>query len=238
MMNHKAYLFLIGILFLAMTACGGGASPGAGAGSPGGENPGVSAASSGGENPGAGVGSPGGANPGAGAASPGGANSGAGGPGGNAGPGGAIPAGGGEGVEMPDMDMGDLPIDENGNISVSITDEQANELLAAQSTQSTETSQIENAEVAFTTAGIVFTGVVSGQDLYVLFWPYIENGTIQLDVVEATLGGMDVPAELLDEAETAVNESLSTAMGSVDAITLQSILVTDGLLTVTGSING
>jgi len=232
MMNHKAYLFLIGILFLGMTACGGGASPGAGAGSPGGENPGVGTASSGGENPGAGVGSPGGA------------NSGAGGPGGNAGPGGAgpsdaaIPAGGGEGVEMPDMDMGDLPIDENGNISVSITDEQANELLAAQSTQSTETSQIENAEVAFTTAGIVFTGVVSGQDLYVLFWPYIENGTIQLDVVEATLGGMDVPAELLDEAETAVNESLSTAMGSVDAITLQSILVTDGLLTVTGSING
>jgi len=232
MMNHKAYLFLIGILFLGMTACGGGASPGAGAGSPGGENPGVGTASSGGENPGAGVGSPGGA------------NSGAGGPGGNAGPGGAgpsdaaIPAGGGEGVEMPDMDMGDLPIDENGNISVSITDEQANELLAAQSTQSTETSQIENAEVAFTTAGIVFTGVVSGQDLYVLFWPYIENGTIQVDVVEATLGGMDVPAALLDEAETAVNENLSTAMGSVDAITLQSILVTDGLLTVTGSING
>lgn len=232
MMNNKAYLFLIGILFLAMTACGGGANPGAGVGSPGGANLG------------AGADSPGGARPGAGVGSPSGASSGAGEPGGKTGPGGAgpadvaIPVGGDEGVEMPDMDMGELPIDENGNISISVTDEQANEMLAAQSAQSTETSQIENAEITFTTAGIVFTGNVSGQALYILFWPYIENGTIQIDVVEATLDGMDVPAALLDEAETAVNGSLSSAMGSVDAITLQSIVVTEGLLTVTGSVNG
>ena len=242
-------VFVLLLTVLALQACGGGggAAPAANSGNAGGQvggntgnaanAPGVSG------NVGNSANAPGisgnAGNPGGGAGGPGGAN-------------GIGPGGGGAGAAIPaEGDSSDLPvdvdsiledndavqIDENGNISVSVTDTQVNEALSAQSTQSTETSQIEDAEVSFTTAGIVFTGNVSGQALYILFWPYVENGTIQIDVVEATLDGMAVPDALLDEAETAVNESLSTAMGSVDVITLQSIVVTNGLLTVTGSLN-
>jgi hypothetical protein len=57
-------------------------------------------------------------------------------------------------------------------------------------------------------------------------------------VVSATLGSVQVPAAVLSGAESMINNSLGQAMNSIPSnLTLQSIVMGEGTMTVSGTRN-
>lgn len=132
--------------------------------------------------------------------------------------------------------------DENGNVSVTITDAELNQAIQASqaaAAQAGATLQIQNAQATFTGGNIVLAGNVTepiAADLNVTFRPYVAGATLQFEVVSATVGGIAVPAPLLQSAEATLNSTLGEAINSLPAqVVLQDVIMGEGTMTVVGS---
>lgn len=132
--------------------------------------------------------------------------------------------------------------DENGNVSVTITDAELNQAIQASqaaAAQAGATLQIQNAQATFTGGNIVLAGKVTEPivaDLNVTFRPYVAGATLQFEVVSATVGGIAVPAPLLQSAEATLNSTLGEAINSLPAqVVLQDVIMGEGTMTVVGS---
>ena len=133
--------------------------------------------------------------------------------------------------------------DENGNFSVTITDVEVNQAIQ-QSQNSTETpgdSPLTQVSLAFTGGNIVMTADVTSPvaaQLLVEFRPFIANGVIQFEVISATLGSVQVPTFILNSAVLTLNNTIGQAMNSIpSSLTLQSIVMAEGTMTVSGTRN-
>jgi len=131
--------------------------------------------------------------------------------------------------------------DENGNVSVTITDDELNQAIQASqaaAAQAGSTLQIQNAQATFSGGNIILAGNVTepvAADLSVSFRPDVANGTLQFEVVSATVGGVTVPPLLLQSAEATLNNTLGEAMSNLPAqVVLQDVVVGEGTLTVLG----
>jgi hypothetical protein len=135
--------------------------------------------------------------------------------------------------------------DENGNISVTITDDQLNKAIqmgqqAGQQLSTPRASGISNVAITFTPEKILFEAELSGSNsgkLVVEFVPSVVNGVLQFEVTSATLGGIKVPKLVLDAAEETLNSTLSEAMSQMpENAALQDVQLGDGTLTVIGKV--
>jgi hypothetical protein len=132
--------------------------------------------------------------------------------------------------------------DENGILRVTVTDDQFNQVLrASQLLLADRKSPIANPVVTFTGGTIVLEGdltqPVSGH-LVIGFRPYVNSGVLQLEVVKATIGNMEVPQSVLSSAEEMVNQSLSQVISLFPGnVTLQDVSVGEGTLTITVKVN-
>jgi hypothetical protein len=134
--------------------------------------------------------------------------------------------------------------DENGSISITITDDEVNEAIQFKQNAAAEAGQeqpLENTAVTFTGGSIILTGNITSPitaQLTVVFRPYVADGILQFEVVSATLGSITVPAALLSASEATLNNTLNEAMGSLPAnYTLQEVLMNEGTMTINGRKN-
>ena len=132
--------------------------------------------------------------------------------------------------------------DENGNVSVTITDDELNQAIQASQAAAAQTGraiQIQNAQATLTGGNIILAGNVTEPvtaDLSVSFRPSVANGILQFEVVSATVGGVTVPPSLLQSAEATLNSTLGEAMSNLPAqVVLQDVIIGEGTMTVVGS---
>ncbi len=131
--------------------------------------------------------------------------------------------------------------DENGNFSVTITDDEVNQAIqrSQETTETANESPLQEANVTFTGGNIVLTANVTSPiaaQLTVEFRPFISNGVIQFEVVSATLGSVQVPTAILSSAALTLNNTLGQAMNALPSnLTLQSIEMGEGTMTVSGT---
>lgn len=126
-----------------------------------------------------------------------------------------------------------------GTAEITVTDDELNQAIAvgqAAKAQTGTPSLMQNPQVVFTGGYIVLSGTiaepVSGQ-LTVSFAPYVADGTLQFDVVEASIGQFRVPPVALQTAESTLNSTLGEAMSQLpEGVGLQSIVMGEGTMTV------
>lgn len=135
-----------------------------------------------------------------------------------------------------------LQPDENGNVSVTITESELNQAIEASqaaAAQAGRNLQIQNAQATLSEGTIILAGNVTeplSADLTVSFRPLVANGILQFEVASATVGGVTVPPSLLQSAEATLNNTLGEAMSNLPAeIVLQDVIISDGTMTVVGS---
>jgi hypothetical protein len=131
--------------------------------------------------------------------------------------------------------------DANGNISVTITDDELNEAIRIKQTAAAQAGQeqpLQGATVTFTNGSIVLTGSITEPvtaQLTVTFRPYVADGILQFEVVSATIGSLNVPASLLSASEVTLNNTLNEAMGSLSGnYVLQEVIMGEGTMTING----
>jgi hypothetical protein len=136
-----------------------------------------------------------------------------------------------------------IQTDANGNFSVTVTDAEVNQAIqrSQEAGEGSPNSTLQQVALAFTGGNIVMTANVTSPIealLTVTFRPHVDNGVLQFEVVSATLGTVQVPAFVLSSAESTLNSSLGAAMNSMpDNLTLQSVVVGEGTMTVSGTRN-
>jgi hypothetical protein len=133
--------------------------------------------------------------------------------------------------------------DANGNFTVTITDAEVNQALqrSQETAEAANESPLKQTAIAFTGGNIVLTGnVVSPIEalLTVTFRPLVTNGVLQFEVVSATLGTVQVPSAILTSAALTLNNTIGQAMNGIPSnLTLQSIVMGEGTMTVSGTRN-
>jgi hypothetical protein len=131
--------------------------------------------------------------------------------------------------------------DADGNFSVSITQEEFNQSLAAREAAAVAAGnppQFRNAQVRFEDGQVMlladltepvtapFTGA---------FRPLVVDGRLQFELLGATLGPLPVPALVLQTASGLVNNAVAEALvGLPNSVVLQTITVQPGLMIVQG----
>jgi hypothetical protein len=154
-----------------------------------------------------------------------------------------IQAGGTIGLGALEDKFESIQPDANGNFSVTITDAELNQAVqqAQEVPGSTNDSPLSQPVFTFTGGNIVLTANVTqpvAAQLTVAFRPSVVNGVLQFEVVSATLGSVQVPTAVLSSAETTINSTLGQAMNNIPAnLTLQSIVMGEGTMTVSGTRN-
>lgn len=124
--------------------------------------------------------------------------------------------------------------DENGNVTVTITDDDVNQAIQSQPAE----GQLQNPAVTFTGGNVVLVGDVTEPvtaRLTVVFRPYVADGLLQFEVVQATLGNVNVPPTLLQSAENTLNGTLGDALNNLPAgIEVTGITMGEGTMVVVG----
>ena len=136
--------------------------------------------------------------------------------------------------------IGMVQLGADGTATLTITEAQVNTAIqvsqaAADTADPNREKVITDPKVAFTSGNIILTGkiVLPPAELRVVFKPYIENGKMKFEVVEASLGGAKVPAPVASAAELIINDSIGSIFNNVpQGVALQSVSVGEGTLTV------
>jgi len=144
---------------------------------------------------------------------------------------------------MADLEalFGSVQPDGNGAVSVTMTDDQLNSAVAAAQNTGQGAGQIQNVVITFVPGAIIMSGDVTQPiqaNLTVTFSPYINNGVLQFDITQASLGNIQVPPAMLDQSEATLNSTLGNAANQLPAnVTLQSVTVGAGVMTFVGVVN-
>lgn len=129
--------------------------------------------------------------------------------------------------------------DENGQITVSISESELNQVLQSLGTRSNGATA-SNVSINFSNELIIFeadiTRPANGR-LFISFLPYVSGGTLQFEVVEVSLDGNRVPNAVVASAEATLNSTLGEAMNQLPQnVVLVDIVVGEGLMTIFGQV--
>jgi len=131
--------------------------------------------------------------------------------------------------------------DENGNITVTITDQEINEALQVGEQAGGALSPIQNVTVAFTGGNVAFSGDVTQPlqgRLTATFRPSVVDGQIQLDLINARIGPVPVPVSVLTSLEATINDKVAAGLSQLPAAySLQDVVIEEGSLTIMASSN-
>lgn len=129
--------------------------------------------------------------------------------------------------------------DANGNFTITMTDADLAEYLAAQgSAFENEEARIENVRVSFMPQHVVVNGDVTtpvSLPLTAELRPVVADGRLYFQVLNASAGVLPVPASMLSMLESGVNAGLGQAMNALPAgVTLIDVALGNGSMTVLG----
>lgn len=118
---------------------------------------------------------------------------------------------------------------QSDRISLSLTEEEVTSYLRLR----VETDPIEQLQVEFEPGQIIVTGratVGVSQDLRIIASPRVEDGVLQFDFHQATVGRVPIPEVLL----SLVNTQLRQALTGDQVARVEQIEVGDGTITIVG----
>ena len=133
-----------------------------------------------------------------------------------------------------------LQPDAFGNYSITITDQEINEILnlAPEVGEPTSGVRLQNLSVVFAGGSAIMHARVNeplAADLRLTLQPVLEDGRLQLLIQDASLGPIRAPGFILSPVQILVNEALNQAMTNVPAtVRLQAITVGEGDISVVG----
>lgn len=133
-----------------------------------------------------------------------------------------------------------LKPDDDGNFSITIYESEINQIIKFQElfTGPIPGNPLRNTEVAFRKGVIIFTADVYeplvGQ-LTVRFNPYIDEGHVRFEVIDASLGGKETPQSALDAAADTLSSTLGEAFRYLPrGLRPREIIVATGEFTIIG----
>ena len=134
---------------------------------------------------------------------------------------------------------------EDGSFEVTLTDQQLNLVMQAALEKAMDSPDapamnLTNPQVRFAGGYVVFEADVTKPIegfLVINFLPLIEGENVQFEVISATIGNINVPANMLGVAETTINDTVEQAMRDMPGeVLLQDVLIGEGTMTVVGKI--
>lgn len=130
--------------------------------------------------------------------------------------------------------------DENGNVTVTITDDEINQAIEVKDQAAADQpATFQNPAVAFSGGNILLTGDLTKPipaELVATFEPVIVDGLAQVDLRSVSLRGLPIPPQALGSVEQSLNNALREMMASLPAdYAVQSIDVGEGTMTITAA---
>ena len=131
-----------------------------------------------------------------------------------------------------------IQVDPNGNLSITFTEAdltaaiQRNEVV-------NEDARYQNLAVSIRDGLIVVTGDLTrpvNATFAVVFQPYATAGQLQLNIVEATIGQIQIPAGLVDSIEARLNRTLANSLSAIPFnVAITGVQASNGVLILVGS---
>lgn len=126
----------------------------------------------------------------------------------------------------------------NGEVSITLTQDQLNSLIASQMAQQSDQT-ITDTSVVLTNGQMEIYGKVNqsgiSANLKVVLQPAVDaNGDAKLNVASISLGGIPVPDVLKNRIESAADSAMSNTVNS-NGFRAKSIAIAEGQMTVTGT---
>lgn len=129
--------------------------------------------------------------------------------------------------------------DPSGTVSITFTDTELNQAIRLSQQAAAQAGRVillHDAQVRFTSGLIIVSGQVTQPvtaPVRVVFRPLVSFGSLQFEVVEATLGDSNAPRPLLNQAEFLLSSTLGEAVSNLPVgLTLQEVIVGEGMITV------
>ena len=128
--------------------------------------------------------------------------------------------------------------DENGVFRVTFTESEVNDMLIIrdEDVPPEQAEDLQNLFIRFEEDEVLLDSELGSlfDDIFVArFTPTVENGALQLDLREASIGPVDVPIQFLSGLESAMNSMLNLLINNLPTPnTLQDIEVEEGSLTL------
>ncbi len=150
-------------------------------------------------------------------------------------------------VQSPGFEMADsfeelgqqlrgLQPDANGNIVVTVTDDQLNTALQSQGEFSQGDVTIQDVQLQFTGGNVILTGNMTAplrSGVTATLRPELSGGQVQFTLLSASLGILPVPASLAGAVVQSLNSTIAQLMTQLPPeYSLQSVTVGEGSLTV------
>lgn len=109
--------------------------------------------------------------------------------------------------------------DENGNIVITVTDEEINQAIDVRQVNAADLPfTFQDPSVAFTGESVILTGNLTEPmqaQLVAAFKPLVVDGQVQMDLQSATLRGLPIPAQALAPVEQNLNNALRDMTASL-----------------------
>jgi hypothetical protein len=130
----------------------------------------------------------------------------------------------------------------NGEVSVVITEEQLTSYaaikLAEQEEPPLRDPQVFLRDGKVQIYGTAQAGSLTAPAVIVLSATVTPEGQINLNIDQANFGSLPVPASLLEDLSTALDEGLTGRLGSqASGVKITNLLIADGQMTITGAVS-
>ena len=129
-----------------------------------------------------------------------------------------------------------LQPDANGNISVTLTDEEINQAIQGQNNVAQQGISLQGIGVTFTGGNVVLTAMVTEPlqaQMTASFQPQVIDSQLQFTLVSAVLGRLPVPPAVLQSVEQTLNTTIGQLIATIPAdYGLQDIVMGEGTMTI------
>lgn len=145
--------------------------------------------------------------------------------------------------DLLDEKLANVEPDENGIFRVTFTEDEVNQMMAIrrEDVPPDEAEDLQNLFVRFENNDVLLDsdlGPLFDNLLVARFTPTVENGALQLDLEEASIGAIDVPTQFLNGLESAMNTGMEVLLTNIPAPnTLRDVEIGDGTLTLVAQQN-
>lgn len=145
--------------------------------------------------------------------------------------------------DILDQKLANVQPDENGVFSVTFTEAEVNQMLflKREDVPADQAEDLQNLFIRFENNEVLLDSDLGGlfdNILTARFVPSVEDGVLQLDLEQASIGSIDVPTTFLNGLESAANSGMGVVIRNLPAPnTLRDVEIGDGTLTLVAQQN-
>ena len=132
-----------------------------------------------------------------------------------------------------------VQVDQNGNLAVTLTAADLTAALQRNELDNNLDARYQNLNVSIGDGLIIVTGDLTrpvNTTFAVIFQPFAANGQLQLNIVEATVGQIQLPEGLVNNIEARLNRTLASSLNYIPFnVAVTGVQANNGVLILTGT---